>query len=131
MYQELRLRMRESFVMTGTYDSKMIGMRRGMRKEVRDFQARLTVLAERALGTKHHRLFELSVLKVFVAKAGRGMLSMQLVEERFGIKPKRLIGDTAYGTAEMLAWMVEEKDIGSAQIAGGIDPVLRLPPLPR
>jgi hypothetical protein len=31
------------------------------------------------------------------------------VEERFGIKPKRLIGDTAYGTAEMLAWMVEEK----------------------
>src|SRR5215468_718611 len=30
------------------------------------------------------------------------------VEERFGIKPKRLIGDTAYGTAEMLAWMVEE-----------------------
>ena len=33
------------------------------------------------------------------------------VEERFGIKPKRLIGDTAYGTAQMLAWMVEEKDI--------------------
>jgi Transposase DDE domain len=33
------------------------------------------------------------------------------VEERFGIKPKRLIGDTAYGTSEMLAWMVEEKDI--------------------
>ena len=33
------------------------------------------------------------------------------VEERFGIKPKRLIGDTAYGTAEMVAWMVEEKAI--------------------
>jgi len=33
------------------------------------------------------------------------------VEERFGIKPKRLIGDTAYGTAEMLAWMVEDKGI--------------------
>lgn len=33
------------------------------------------------------------------------------VEERFGIKPKRLIGDTAYGTAEMLAWMVNEKGI--------------------
>jgi transposase len=33
------------------------------------------------------------------------------VEERFGVKPRRLIGDTAYGTAEMVAWMVEEKDI--------------------
>lgn len=33
------------------------------------------------------------------------------VEDRFGMKPKRLIGDTAYGTAEMLAWMVGEKNI--------------------
>jgi len=33
------------------------------------------------------------------------------VEERFRVKPRRLIGDTAYGTAEMVAWMVEEKDI--------------------
>jgi transposase len=33
------------------------------------------------------------------------------VEQRFGMKPKRLIGDTAYGTAEMLGWMVKEKHI--------------------
>ena len=33
------------------------------------------------------------------------------VEDRFGIKPKRLIGDTAYGTAAMLNWIVEEKQI--------------------
>jgi hypothetical protein len=33
------------------------------------------------------------------------------VEDRFGITPKRLIGDTAYGTAEMLAWMVDVKAI--------------------
>jgi transposase len=33
------------------------------------------------------------------------------VEDRFGVKPKRLIGDTAYGTAEMLAWIVGEKNI--------------------
>ena len=33
------------------------------------------------------------------------------VEERFGVKPRRLIGDTAYGTAEMLDWMVEDKGI--------------------
>jgi transposase len=33
------------------------------------------------------------------------------VEQRFGIKPRRLVGDTAYGTAEMLSWMVKDKHI--------------------
>jgi hypothetical protein len=33
------------------------------------------------------------------------------VEKRFNLKPKRLIGDTAYGTGPMLEWMVEEKGI--------------------
>ncbi|NNL90279.1 MAG: transposase [Marinicaulis sp.] len=33
------------------------------------------------------------------------------VETRFGVKPKRLIGDTAYGIARMLDWMVNEKKI--------------------
>ena len=33
------------------------------------------------------------------------------VGERFDIKPDRLVGDTAYGTAEMLGWMVNEKAI--------------------
>lgn len=33
------------------------------------------------------------------------------VEQRFGVKPRRLVGDTAYGTAEMLSWMVNEKHI--------------------
>jgi transposase len=36
---------------------------------------------------------------------------MDRVEQRFDLKPKRLIGDTAYGTAEMLGWMVDEKAI--------------------
>ena len=36
---------------------------------------------------------------------------VERVEDRFGIKPKRLIGDTAYGTAAMLSWMVDEKHI--------------------
>lgn len=36
---------------------------------------------------------------------------IERVQNLFGIKPKRLIGDTAYGTAEMVAWMVEEKAI--------------------
>jgi transposase len=33
------------------------------------------------------------------------------VEDRFDIKPTHLIGDTAYGTAAMLGWMVDEKAI--------------------
>jgi hypothetical protein len=33
------------------------------------------------------------------------------VEERFDLKPQRLIGDTAYGTAAMLNWLVNEKQI--------------------
>jgi transposase len=33
------------------------------------------------------------------------------VEERFGMKPRRLVGDTAYGTGAMLSWMVKEKHI--------------------
>jgi hypothetical protein len=33
------------------------------------------------------------------------------VEQRFNIKPRRLVGDTAYGTAPLLGWMVEDKQI--------------------
>jgi len=33
------------------------------------------------------------------------------VEARNGIKPERLSGDTAYGTAEMLNWLVKEREI--------------------
>lgn len=33
------------------------------------------------------------------------------VEERLGVKPARLIGDTAYGSAAMLGWLIDEKHI--------------------
>ena len=33
------------------------------------------------------------------------------VEQRFGMKPDRLVGDTAYRTAHMLGWMVQDKGI--------------------
>jgi len=33
------------------------------------------------------------------------------VEERFDMKPTRLVGDTAYGAAEILGWMVDKKAI--------------------
>ena len=36
---------------------------------------------------------------------------MQRVEEKFDLKPTRFAGDTNYGTAAMLGWLVEEKQI--------------------
>lgn len=33
------------------------------------------------------------------------------VEEKFAIKPRRLVGDTNYGVAAMLGWLVDEKRI--------------------
>lgn len=36
---------------------------------------------------------------------------IQRVEDRFGLKTKKLIGDTAYGTAKFLDWMVNEAKI--------------------
>lgn len=33
------------------------------------------------------------------------------VEERFDLKPERLVGDTNYGTAALLTWLVDEKQI--------------------
>ena len=36
---------------------------------------------------------------------------IERVEQRFALKPARLIGDMAYGAAPMLGWLVEEKRI--------------------
>jgi transposase len=36
---------------------------------------------------------------------------IERTEERFGLKPERLVGDTGYGAAPMLNWLVEEKGI--------------------
>jgi len=51
--------------------------------------------------TPAHRTAEVDSAKTMVER----------VEKRFELKPQRLIGDTAYGTATMLAWMVETKGI--------------------
>lgn len=51
--------------------------------------------------TPAHRTAEVDSTKLMVDR----------VEERFDLKPERLIADTAYGTAPMLGWMVEEKAI--------------------
>lgn len=36
---------------------------------------------------------------------------IERVEKRFNIKPRRLVGDTAYGTAPMLGWMIRDRQI--------------------
>ena len=53
------------------------------------------------IATPAHRAMEVESTKTMVDR----------VEQRFDLKPERLIGDTAYGTAPMLAWMVEEKGL--------------------
>lgn len=48
-------------------------------------------------------------LQTAEVKATRTML--ERVEERFDLRPERLIGDMAYGNAELLGWMVNDKGI--------------------
>ncbi len=51
--------------------------------------------------TSAHRIQEVEATRTMIDR----------VEDRFGIKPKRLIGDMSYGTAQLLAWMVNDKAI--------------------
>lgn len=50
-----------------------------------------------------------AVNKAAQAEATRTMIDR--VEETFGLKPERLVGDTNYGSASMLGWLVDEKHI--------------------
>jgi transposase len=45
------------------------------------------------------------------AEVGAAKTMIERTEERFGLKPERLVGDTAYGAAPMLNWLVEAKGI--------------------
>ena len=51
--------------------------------------------------TPAHKIDEINATKTMIER----------VEERFHLKPDRLIGDTNYGTAEILGWMVDQKQI--------------------
>jgi len=51
--------------------------------------------------TPAHKLDEINATRTMIER----------VETRFDLKPQRLIGDTNYGTAEILGWMVDEKQI--------------------
>jgi transposase len=45
------------------------------------------------------------------AEVGAAKTMIERTEERFNIKPKRLAGDTAYGSGKNLNWLVNDKDI--------------------
>ena len=45
------------------------------------------------------------------AEVGAAQTMIDRTAERFGLRPKRLAGDSAYGAAEMLHWLVEERKI--------------------
>jgi transposase len=45
------------------------------------------------------------------AEVGAARTMLERTEERFGLKPQRLAADSAYGSAPMLNWLVEEKKI--------------------
>jgi transposase len=51
--------------------------------------------------TPAHKIDEINATKTMIER----------VEDRFDLKPDRLIGDTNYGTAAILGWMVDEKRI--------------------
>jgi transposase len=46
-----------------------------------------------------------------VAEVDATQTMIDRVEEKFGITPERLVGDTNYGSAAMLGWLVDEKRI--------------------
>src|SRR5579864_2244582 len=45
------------------------------------------------------------------AEVGAARTMLERTEERFGLKPQRLAADSAYGSAPMLNWLVEKKQI--------------------
>ena len=45
------------------------------------------------------------------AEVGAARTMLERTEERFGLKPDYLVADTAYGSADSLAWLVKQKQI--------------------
>jgi transposase len=45
------------------------------------------------------------------AEVGAARTMIERTADRFGLRPQRLAADTAYGSAEMLNWLVEERHI--------------------
>jgi hypothetical protein len=63
-----------------------------------DLQTGITMDVEATLANRSHKV-----------ESTRTMI--ERVERRLGLKPSRLAGDTAYGSALMLNWMIQQKPI--------------------
>ena len=64
------------------------------------------------IDTKHTVIVDVEASRAIrPAEVGAARTMIERTEERFGMKPGQLAGDTAYGAAPMLAWLVKEKGI--------------------
>jgi transposase len=64
------------------------------------------------IDTEHGVILDVEATSVnHTAEVDSTKVMIERVEDRLGLKPERLIGDTAYGAAPMLAWLVDEKAI--------------------
>ena len=62
--------------------------------------------------TQHAVIIDLEATPAYKsAEVDATKTMIERTEARFGLVPRRLIGDMAYGTAPMLAWLVEDKGI--------------------
>jgi hypothetical protein len=64
------------------------------------------------IDTKHTVIVDVEASRAIrPAEVGAARTMIERTEERFGMKPGQLAGDTVYGAAPMLAWLVKEKGI--------------------
>ena len=64
------------------------------------------------IDTQHGIIMDVEATRAIrQAEVGASRTMLDRTEQRFGIKPNWLAGDTAYGSAENLGWLVDEKGI--------------------
>ena len=61
------------------------------------------------IDVEHGIILDLTATQVNrTAETASVMQMVERIRQQYGLKPQRLIGDTGYGTAQMLGWMVEQ-----------------------
>jgi len=64
------------------------------------------------IDTEHGIIMDVEATRAIrQAEVGASRTIIERTEQRFGIKPKWLAGDTAHGSADNLGWLVDEKGI--------------------
>jgi len=77
-----------------------------------DGSARYSYAVNYLIDCKHAVIMDVEgTASIRTAEVNSTRTMLDRVNVRNGIKPKRLAGDTAYGSAEMLNWLVNERDI--------------------